>query len=109
MSLQNIITPLFEINFTDSVFVNCKLIVNFNFFFFIPQERVQKPEWLVVLGVCTHLGCVPIANAGDFGGYYCPCHGSHYDASGRIRKGPAPLNLEVPHYEFPEENLLIVG
>jgi len=73
------------------------------------SERVQKPQWLVVLGVCTHLGCVPIANAGDFGGYYCPCHGSHYDASGRIRKGPAPLNLEVPHYEFPEENLLIVG
>jgi len=73
------------------------------------QERVQKAEWLVVLGVCTHLGCVPIANAGDFGGYYCPCHGSHYDASGRIRKGPAPLNLEVPHYEFPEDNLLIVG
>jgi len=73
------------------------------------HERVQKAEWLVVLGVCTHLGCVPIANAGDYGGYYCPCHGSHYDASGRIRKGPAPLNLEVPPYEFPEENLLIVG
>ena len=50
---------------------------------------------MVILGVCTHLGCVPIANAGEFGGYYCPCHGSHYDASGRIRKGPAPLNLEV--------------
>jgi len=73
------------------------------------SDRVQKPEWLVVLGVCTHLGCVPIANAGDFGGYYCPCHGSHYDASGRIRKGPAPLNLEVPQYEFPEEDLLLVG
>jgi len=73
------------------------------------SERVQKPEYLVVLGVCTHLGCVPIANAGDFGGYYCPCHGSHYDASGRIRKGPAPLNLEVPYYEFPEENLMVVG
>ena len=58
-------------------------------------ERVKDPEWLVILGVCTHLGCVPIANAGEFGGYYCPCHGSHYDASGRIRKGPAPLNLEV--------------
>ena len=72
-------------------------------------DRVQKPEYLVVLGVCTHLGCVPIANAGDFGGYYCPCHGSHYDASGRIRKGPAPLNLEVPYYEFPEENLMVVG
>lgn len=73
------------------------------------SERVQKPEFLVVIGVCTHLGCVPIANAGDWGGYYCPCHGSHYDASGRIRKGPAPLNLEVPAYEFPEENLLVVG
>ena len=73
------------------------------------SERVQKPEYLVVLGVCTHLGCVPIANAGDWGGYYCPCHGSHYDASGRIRKGPAPLNLEVPYYEFPEENLMVVG
>ncbi|CAO1301972.1 unnamed protein product [Diamesa serratosioi] len=72
-------------------------------------ERVQKAEWLVVIGVCTHLGCVPIANAGDFGGYYCPCHGSHYDASGRIRKGPAPLNLEVPPYVFPDEGLLIVG
>ena len=59
------------------------------------NERVKDPEWLVILGVCTHLGCVPIANAGEFGGYYCPCHGSHYDASGRIRKGPAPLNLEV--------------
>lgn len=72
------------------------------------HERVKNPSFLVVLGVCTHLGCVPIANAGDFGGYYCPCHGSHYDASGRIRKGPAPLNLEVPPYEFAED-LLIVG
>merc|ERR1712107_285581 len=54
------------------------------------NERVKDPEWLGILGVCTHLGCVPIANAGEFGGYYCPCHGSHYDASGRIRKGPAP-------------------
>jgi len=73
------------------------------------NERVQKPKWLVILGVCTHLGCVPISNSGDFGGYYCPCHGSHYDASGRIRKGPAPLNLEVPPYVFPDEGLLIVG
>jgi len=72
-------------------------------------ERVKDAEWLVILGVCTHLGCVPIANAGEFGGYYCPCHGSHYDASGRIRKGPAPLNLEVPIHEFPEEGLLLVG
>lgn len=73
------------------------------------NDRVKRPEWLVVLGVCTHLGCVPIANSGDFGGYYCPCHGSHYDASGRIRKGPAPLNLEVPEHDFPDENTLVVG
>jgi len=73
------------------------------------NDRVQNPKWLVVIGVCTHLGCVPIANAGDYGGYYCPCHGSHYDSSGRIRKGPAPLNLEVPPYVFPEEGLLVVG
>ncbi|XP_068117610.1 cytochrome b-c1 complex subunit Rieske, mitochondrial [Hyperolius riggenbachi] len=72
-------------------------------------DRVKKPEWAILIGVCTHLGCVPIANAGDYGGYYCPCHGSHYDASGRIRKGPAPLNLEVPYYEFPSEDLVIVG
>ena len=72
-------------------------------------DRVQKDDWLVVIGVCTHLGCVPIANAGDFGGYYCPCHGSHYDASGRIRKGPAPENLEVPAYEFLDESTMVVG
>lgn len=71
--------------------------------------RVKKDEWLILLGVCTHLGCVPVANMGDFGGYYCPCHGSHYDASGRIRKGPAPLNLEVPEYEFMDEETLVVG
>jgi len=71
-------------------------------------DRVKNPQWLVLLGVCTHLGCVPIANQGDYMGYYCPCHGSHYDASGRIRKGPAPLNLEVPEYEF-QDNILIVG
>ncbi len=73
------------------------------------DERTQNPEFLIILGVCTHLGCVPIANAGEFGGYYCPCHGSHYDASGRIRKGPAPLNLEVPEYTFPEEGIVLVG
>ncbi|XP_067406442.1 cytochrome b-c1 complex subunit Rieske, mitochondrial [Emydura macquarii macquarii] len=72
-------------------------------------DRVKKPEWIILIGVCTHLGCVPIANAGDFGGYYCPCHGSHYDASGRIRKGPAPANLEVPYYEFSSDDLVIVG
>ncbi len=74
------------------------------------EERVKKPEWLVVIGVCTHLGCVPIPNAGEWGGYYCPCHGSHYDASGRVRKGPAPLNLEVPFYEFMDgDDKIIVG
>mmetsp|Transcript_5053 Transcript_5053/g.15013 ORF Transcript_5053/g.15013 Transcript_5053/m.15013 type:complete len:280 (-) Transcript_5053:56-895(-) len=72
-------------------------------------ERTQKPEWLVVVGVCTHLGCVPIANAGDYNGWFCPCHGSHYDASGRIRKGPAPENLEVPEYSFPDETTMVVG
>lgn len=72
------------------------------------SERVVQPEWLIVLGICTHLGCVPIANAGNFGGYYCPCHGSHYDSSGRIRQGPAPLNLEVPPYEF-QGDLVVVG
>uniref|UniRef100_A0A2K5DUM1 Cytochrome b-c1 complex subunit Rieske, mitochondrial n=1 Tax=Aotus nancymaae TaxID=37293 RepID=A0A2K5DUM1_AOTNA len=72
-------------------------------------DRVKKPEWMILIGVCTHLGCVPIANAGDFGGYYCPCHGSHYDVSGRIRKGPAPLNLEVSTYEFTSDNMVIVG
>uniref|UniRef100_A0A0N4ZRW0 Cytochrome b-c1 complex subunit Rieske, mitochondrial n=1 Tax=Parastrongyloides trichosuri TaxID=131310 RepID=A0A0N4ZRW0_PARTI len=72
------------------------------------DERVQKDEWSVVIGVCTHLGCVPIANSGDFGGYYCPCHGSHYDGSGRIRKGPAPLNLHVPPYVF-KDNTIVVG
>jgi len=71
------------------------------------SERTKQPEWLVMLGVCTHLGCVPIGEAGDFGGWYCPCHGSHYDISGRIRKGPAPLNLEVPEYFFQEDKLII--
>lgn len=75
-----------------------------------PDEvRVKKPEWLVLIGVCTHLGCVPIANKGDFNGYYCPCHGSHYDASGRARKGPAPSNLEVPEYTFKDEDTIVVG
>ncbi|XP_016905397.1 cytochrome b-c1 complex subunit Rieske, mitochondrial isoform X1 [Apis cerana] len=75
----------------------------------VDLDRVKQPQWLIVLGVCTHLGCVPIANAGDFGGYYCPCHGSHYDASGRIRKGPAPLNLEVPPYDFIDDNTVVIG
>ena len=71
------------------------------------EERVVYPEWLVLIGVCTHLGCVPIANAGDYGGYLCPCHGSHYDASGRIMKGPAPANLEVPVCAFEGDKLTV--
>lgn len=73
------------------------------------SERVLNPKYLIVLGVCTHLGCVPIANAGDYGGYFCPCHGSHYDTSGRIRRGPAPLNLEVPPYQFINDDVILVG
>mmetsp|Transcript_11287 Transcript_11287/g.33452 ORF Transcript_11287/g.33452 Transcript_11287/m.33452 type:complete len:237 (+) Transcript_11287:39-749(+) len=73
-------------------------------------DRIRgDAEWLVVLGVCTHLGCVPIADAGDYQGWFCPCHGSHYDISGRIRKGPAPYNLEVPPYSFPEEGKILIG
>ncbi|KAJ9189781.1 hypothetical protein P3X46_001035 [Hevea brasiliensis] len=72
-------------------------------------ERVKNPEWLIVIGVCTHLGCIPLPNAGDYGGWFCPCHGSHYDISGRIRKGPAPYNLEVPTYTFLDENKLLIG
>ncbi|KAK4754676.1 hypothetical protein SAY87_002780 [Trapa incisa] len=75
----------------------------------LDADRVKNPEWLVVIGVCTHLGCIPLPNAGDFGGWFCPCHGSHYDISGRIRKGPAPYNLEVPTYSFLEENKLLIG
>ncbi|KAK4689216.1 ubiquinol-cytochrome c reductase iron-sulfur subunit, partial [Tremellales sp. Uapishka_1] len=71
-------------------------------------DRVQRPEWLVMLGVCTHLGCVPIGEAGDYGGWFCPCHGSHYDISGRIRRGPAPLNLEIPQYSFNDDDEKIV-
>lgn len=66
-------------------------------------DRVKRPEWLVMIGVCTHLGCVPIGEAGDYDGWFCPCHGSHYDISGRIRKGPAPLNLEIPEYDFNDD------
>jgi len=62
--------------------------------------RVQKPEWLIVVGVCTHLGCVPLGHDGPYDGWKCPCHGSIYDTSGRIRSGPAPLNLAVPEYKF---------
>ena len=80
------------------------------------SDRVQvgKEKWLVVVGVCTHLGCVPIGQKnveprGEFGGWFCPCHGSHYDTSGRIRKGPAPKNLAVPEYKFLSDTTLQIG
>lgn len=69
----------------------------------------EEGEWLVMIGVCTHLGCVPLGDAGDFGGWFCPCHGSHYDTSGRIRKGPAPTNLPVPIATFSDETTLTLG
>jgi len=76
--------------------------------------RVQRPEWLIVVGVCTHLGCVPLGQKdsdprGDWGGWFCPCHGSHYDTSGRIRKGPAPRDLEVPSYLFVDDSTVRIG
>ena len=78
------------------------------------EQRVEKPQWLVMLGSCTHLGCVPkgqkVGDAkGDYNGWFCPCHGSHYDTSGRIRKGPAPKNLEVPAYKFIKDNVIKIG
>jgi len=73
------------------------------------EDRAKNPEWLVMLGVCTHLGCVPLGDKGEYGGWFCPCHGSHYDTSGRIRKGPAPTNMEVPKYEFVNSNTIKIG
>jgi len=75
------------------------------------EDRVKKgkDEWLVAVGVCTHLGCVPLANKGDYHGWFCPCHGSHYDISGRIRKGPAPKNLLVPEYTFLSDSVIKIG
>ena len=69
----------------------------------------EAGEWLVMMGVCTHLGCVPLGDAGDFGGWFCPCHGSHYDSAGRIRKGPAPRNLPVPVAKFENETTIKLG
>jgi ubiquinol-cytochrome c reductase iron-sulfur subunit len=76
--------------------------------------RAQKPEYLVLVGVCTHLGCIPLGQKdaepkGQYGGWYCPCHGSQYDTSGRIRKGPAPLNLEVPAYQYLSDTVVKIG
>jgi len=75
------------------------------------HDRLVDPErdYLVMSGVCTHLGCVPVGEAGDFGGWFCPCHGSHYDTAGRIRKGPAPTNLPIPVARFVDENTLKLG
>ncbi len=82
----------------------------------VDAKRVKagKENWLVMVGICTHLGCVPKGQTmadskGDFGGWFCPCHGSHYDTSGRIRKGPAPRNLEVPPYEFVSDTKIKIG
>jgi ubiquinol-cytochrome c reductase iron-sulfur subunit len=73
------------------------------------RHKAGKAEWLVLIGTCTHLGCVPTFGGGDYGGWFCPCHGSHYDTSGRIRKGPAPTNLEVPDYAFLSDTVVKVG
>ena len=73
------------------------------------EDRAKNPEWLVMLGMCTHLGCVPLGDKGEYGGWFCPCHGSHYDTSGRIRKGPAPKNLEIPKYEFVDSKTIKIG
>ncbi|MFQ5467241.1 MAG: ubiquinol-cytochrome c reductase iron-sulfur subunit [Kiloniellaceae bacterium] len=77
-------------------------------------SRVKREEWLIVIGVCTHLGCIPLGQRlgdprGDWGGWFCPCHGSHYDTAGRIRKGPAPKNLYLPPYEFLENGMVRIG
>jgi ubiquinol-cytochrome c reductase iron-sulfur subunit len=78
------------------------------------RTKPGKENWLITLGVCTHLGCVPLGtgegeNRGDYGGYFCPCHGSHYDTAARIRKGPAPLNLAVPDYAFTSDTVVTIG
>jgi ubiquinol-cytochrome c reductase iron-sulfur subunit len=78
------------------------------------RTKTGKENWLILVGICTHLGCIPKGQSmadsrGDFGGYFCPCYGSHYDTSGRIRKGPAPRNLEVPPYEFASDTKIKIG
>jgi len=77
------------------------------------KDRAQKEEWLVMIGICTHLGCVPLDNTGfqtgEYGGWYCPCHGSQYDIAGRIRKGPAPRNLDLPPYTYLSDTTIKIG
>lgn len=75
----------------------------------LDSERAPRPEWLIMLGVCTHLGCIPYPDSGDFNGWFCPCHGSHYDLAGRIRKGPAPSNFEIPPYVFIDDFTVKIG
>jgi ubiquinol-cytochrome c reductase iron-sulfur subunit len=77
-------------------------------------DGVARPEWLILVGVCTHLGCIPLGttageNRGEYNGWFCPCHGSHYDLAGRIRKGPAPDNLQIPPYEFVTDTVVKIG
>lgn len=73
------------------------------------QNRATNESYIVMVGVCTHLGCVPLGQRGDYNGWYCPCHGSHYDTAGRIRRGPAPENLAVPQYEFIDDTVIRIG
>ena len=78
------------------------------------KDRAKKPQWLIMVGVCTHLGCIPLGQKandpkGEFGGWFCPCHGSHYDTSGRVRKGPAPNNLVVPEYKYLSDTKILIG
>lgn len=75
------------------------------------DQRVKEghKQWLVMVGVCTHLGCIPLGQQGDYDGWFCPCHGSHYDTAGRIRKGPAPLNLAIPDYQFLSDTKIKIG
>ena len=80
----------------------------------LDAKRIKRKEWLIVIGICTHLGCVPRGeapqdNRGDYGGWFCPCHGSEYDTSGRVRRGPAPLNLAVPPYHFVSDTKIVIG
>ena len=76
----------------------------------VPNDAgVVRPEILVMVGVCTHFGCIPVGESGDYDGWYCPCHGSHYDTSGRIRKGPAPTNMVVPTYSWTSADVIKVG
>jgi ubiquinol-cytochrome c reductase iron-sulfur subunit len=75
------------------------------------EQRTKEghEQWLIMIANCTHLGCVPVGDAGEFDGWFCPCHGSHYDSAGRIRKGPAPTNLVLPPYEFLSDTLVQIG